>query len=182
MNRLKGVIGFAVAFIAISVAIYIYTGNNKLAPFKEFRSDEGRFTVLMPGKPEVRNEAMDMTFGTVNTITYMAGSRKIGCAVAYTDYPALLIKSTDPQKLLELAKDGAVKNAGGRLISETSIDFHGLPATEFRTEVPGRAFTAARHILKSPRFYELVFFAPDDKGHEQNISQFFNSFKIDGVK
>lgn len=182
MNRLKGIVGFAVAFIVVCVAIYIYTGNNKLAPFKEFRSDEGQFTVLMPGKPEVRNEAMDMPFGTVNTITYMAGSRKIGCAVAYTDYPALLIKSTDPQELLEGAKNGAVKNAGGRLISETSIDFHGLPARNVRIEVPGKAFTAARYILKSPRFYELVFFATTDKGHEQDISKFFDSFKIDGVK
>ena len=55
MNRLKGVIGFAVAFIIVCVAIYIYTGNNKLAPFKEFRSNEGRFTVLMPGKPEIKD-------------------------------------------------------------------------------------------------------------------------------
>jgi hypothetical protein len=182
MNRLKGVIGFTVAFIAICVAIYIYTGNNKLAPFKEFRSDEGRFTVLMPGKPEVQNEAMNMPFGMVNTITYMAGSRKIGCIVSYADYPALLIKTTNPQKLLDGARDGAIKDGNGRLISETSINFHGLPAKEFRTEVSGKAFTAARFILASQRFYELVFFAPTDKDHEQDISQFFNSFKIDGVK
>ena len=136
MNRLKGIIGFAVAFIVVCVVIYMYTGSDKLAPFKEFRSDEGRFIVLMPGKPEVRNEAMDMQFGTVNTITYMAGSRKIGCAVSYTDYPALLIKSTDPQKLLKLAKDGAVKKTGGWLISETNIDFHGLPAKSFLLKFP----------------------------------------------
>ena len=161
MNRNKGIIGFAVAFIVVCVAIYIYTGSGKLAPFKEFRSDEGRFTVLMPGKPEVQNEAMDMPFGTVNTITYMAGSRKIGCIVSYADYPALLIKSTDPQKLLDGAKDGTIKDGNGRLISETSIDFHGLPARDVLIEIPGKAFTATRYILTSPRFYTLVFFAPD---------------------
>lgn len=182
MNRLKGIIGFAAVLIVVCVAIYIYTGNNKLAPFKEFRSDEGRFTVLMPGKPEIRNEAMDMPFGTVNTITYMAGSRKIGCAVAYTDYPALLIKTTDPQKLLDGARDGAIKDGNGRLISETSINFHGLPARDVLIEVPGKAFTATRYILASPRFYTLLFFAPENKGHEQDISKFFDSFKIDGVK
>jgi hypothetical protein len=187
MNRLKGLIGFAAVLILACVAIYVYTNNDKLAPFKEFRSDAGQFAVLMPGKPDVQNEATDMPFGKVNTITYMAGSRKIGCAVAYTDYPELLIKSTDTRKLFELAKDEAVKNGGGKLISETIIDFHGLPAMDVRIEIPGNiftspAFTTTRYILKSPRFYTLMFFAPADKGREQDISQFLNSFKIDGVK
>jgi len=182
MNRLKGIIGFAAVFIVVCAVIYISMGNDKLAPFQEFRSNDGRFTVLMPGKPEVRNEAMDMPFGKVNTITYMASSRKVGCAVAYTDYPALLIKSTDPQKLLEGAKNGAIKNVSGRLVSETSIDFHGLPARDVVIEIPNKALVTARFILVSPRFYELMFFATTDKSHEQDISQFFNSFKIDDVK
>jgi hypothetical protein len=182
MNLSKRIVGFAVAFFVVYFIIHNNFGSGKLAPFKEFRSDEGQFAVLMPGKPEVRNDAADMPFGKVNTITYMAGSRKIGCAIAYTDYPALLIKSTDPQKLLNSAKEEAVKNAGGRLISETRIDFHSLPAMDVRIEVPGKAFTAARYVLKNPRFYTLVFFAPTNKDHEQDISQFFNSFKIDGVK
>ena len=136
----------------------------------------------MPGKPEIKNETMDMPFGTVNTITYMAGSRKIGCIVSYADYPALLIKTTNHQELLEGAKNGAIKNSNGRLISETSINFHGLPARDVLIEIPGKAFTSTRYILKSPRFYEIVFFAPTDKGHEQDISKFLDSFKIAGVK
>ncbi len=182
MNHLKGIIGFAAVLIVVCVAIYIFTGSDKLAPLQEFRSDEGRFTVLMPGKPKVKNETVNMPFGKVNTITYMAGSRKIGCAVAYADYPALLIKSADPQKLLDGARDGAIKDGNGRLISETSINFHGLPARDVLIEVPGKTFTATRYILVSPRFYTLLFFAPENKGHEQDISQFFNSFKIDGIK
>ena len=182
MDLTKRIAGFAVAFFVVYFIIHNNFGSGKLAPFKEFRSDEGRFTVLMPGKPEVQNEAMNMPFGTVNTITYMAGSRKIGCIVSYADYPALLIKTTDPQKLLDGARDGTIKDGNGRLISETRINFHGLPARDVLIEIPGKAFTSTRYILKSPRFYALLFFTPEDKGHEQDISQFFNSFKIDGVK
>ena len=65
-------------------------------------------------------------------VMYMAGSSKAGCAVAYADYPAQLINSTDPQKILDGARNGAVTNVKGRLVSETSIDFHGLPAREVR--------------------------------------------------
>ena len=182
MNRYKNIVGFAVVIILISAAIFIYTGSRKLAPFREFRSSEGFFTVLMPGTPYVLHEDMEMPFGKIDTTTYMAGSRVIGCAVAFADYPAKLIQTTDTQKLFDMAKNEAVKNAGGKLISENRIDYHKLPAMDVRIEVPGSAFTAVRYILNGPRFYTLMFFAPSEKGHEQDISKFFDSFQIDGVK
>jgi hypothetical protein len=180
MDIVKRIAGFIIGFVVVYFAIQMFKGGDKLAPFKEFRSDEGRFTVLMPGKPELQNQVTPV--GKVNMIMYMAGSNKAGCAVAYADYPAQLINSTDPQKILEGAKNGAIKNISGRLISEASIDFHGLPAKEVHIEIPNKAFVTARFILASPRFYEIMFIAQKDKGHEQNISKFFNSFTIDGVK
>jgi len=182
MDLVKRIAGFAIGFIVVYLLIHTFTGSDKLAQFKEFRSDEGRFTVLMPGKPKAQNQTLDSPVGKVDMVMYMVGSRKVGCAVAYADYPQQLINSTDPQKILEGAKNGAVKNVSGRLVSETSIDFHGLPARDVVIEVPNKAFITARFILVGPRFYELMFIAQTDKGHEQDISRFFDSFAIDGVK
>jgi hypothetical protein len=182
MDILKRVAGFAVGFIVVYAIINMFTASDKLAQFKEFRSDEGRFTVLMPGKPKAQNQTMDTPVGKVDMVMYMASSGKAGCAVAYADYPEQLINSTDPQKTLDGARNGAIKNVSGRLVSETSISFHGLPARDVRIEIPNKAFVTARFILASPRFYELMLIAPTDKGHEQDISQFFNSFTIDGIK
>ncbi len=180
MDLVKRIAGFAIGFIVVYLLIHTFTAGNKLAPFKEFRSDEGRFTVLMPGKPELQNQVTPV--GKINMFMYMAGTNKANCAVAYADYPAQFIDSTDPRKILEGAKNGAIKNISGRLISETSIDFHGLPAKEVHIEIPNKGFVTARFILASPRFYELMFIASEDKGHEQDISKFFDSFTIDGVK
>jgi hypothetical protein len=180
MDLTKRVAGFAVAFFVVYFIMHNYFGSDKLAPFEEFRSDEGRFTVLMPGKPELQNQVTPV--GKINMVMYMAGTNNASCAVAYADYPAQLIDSTDPQKMLEGAKNGALKNIKGRLISETSIDFHGLPAKEVRIEIQNKAFATARFILASPRFYEIMFIASEDKGHEQDITKFFDSFTIDGVK
>jgi hypothetical protein len=182
MDLSKRIAGFAVAFFVVYFIMHNYFAGDKLAQFKEFRSDEGRFTVLMPGKPEAKNQVLETPVGKVAMVMYMAGSGKAGCAVAYADYPAQLINSTDPQKTLDGARNGAVKNVSGRLVSESNIDFHGLPARDVSIEIPGKAFVTARFILASPRFYELMFIAPTDKGHEQDISKFFDSFAIDGVK
>ena len=185
MDILKRVAGYAVAFITAIVVyfgIQLFIAGDKLATFTEFRSDEGRFTVLMPGKPKAQNQVLDTPVGKVDMVMFTAGSNKAGCVVAYADYPAQLINTTDPQKTLDGARDGAVKNVNGRLVSETSIYFHGLPARDVRIEIPGKAFVTGRFILASPRFYELLFIAPTDTGREQDISKFFNSFTIDGVK
>ena len=182
MDLVKKIAGFAAGFIIVYVLIHVFKGSDKLDQFQEFRSDEGRFTVMMPGKPKTDNQTLESPVGKINMVMFTAGSSKAGCFVAYADYPEQLISSTDPQKLLEGAKNGAIANVKGKLISEASIDFHGFPAKEVNIEIPNKAFVTARFILTSPRFYELMFIAPKDIGHEDDIRQFFNSFKIDGVK
>jgi hypothetical protein len=182
MDLLKRVAGIVIGLAVGYLVIQVFIGGDKLATFKEFRSDEGGFTVLMPGKPKAQNQTLDSPVGQVKMVMYMAGSSKAGCAVAYADYPAQLINSTDPQKTLDGARNGAIKNVNGKLISETSINFHGLPARDVRIEIPKKALITARLILAGPRFYQLMFIAPTDKEHEQDISQFLNSFTIDGVK
>ena len=182
LKRVARVVGFAVGFVVVYFIIQLFTSSDKLAPFKEFRSDEGGFAVLMPGKPKAQNQVLDTPVGKVNMVMYMAGSGSAGCAVSYADYPAQLINSTDPQKTLDGARNGAIKNVSGKLISETSINFHGLPARDIRIEISKKALVTTRLILAGPRFYQLMFIAPTDKGHEQDISKFFDSFAIDGVK
>jgi hypothetical protein len=36
--------------------------------------------------------------------------------------------------------------------------------------------------MADSRFYELMFIAPTEKGHEEDIAKFLDSFKIDGIK
>lgn len=182
MKRFKGIIGFAVGFIIVYAAIHLFkNGGEKLPSFEQFRCDDGRFTVLLPGKPERQNNSIDTAVGKIDLVMYMAGSRKAGCVAGYCDYPQQYINSTDPQKLLEGARDGAVANVNGRLVSETQVDFHSKPARQFVIEVPNKAFVTARVILIGPRLYQLMLIAPTNQGHEEDISRFFDSFTVDGI-
>ena len=182
MERFKGIIGFAIGFVVVYAGIHYFRGlGDKLPQFKQFRCDDGRFSVLLPGKPERQNQSLDTPLGKIDLVTYMAGSRKAGCAVAYADYPEQHINSTDPQKLLDGSRDGAITNVGGQLISETRIDFHGKPAREILIEVPNKAFINLRLFLIGPRLYQLMFIAPNNQGYEQDISKFFESFTVDDI-
>jgi hypothetical protein len=182
MDLLKKVGGIVIGFAVAYFAIQYFTGSDKLAPFEEFRSDAGNFSILMPGKPKTEKQTVETAVGSVDMIMYTAGSRKAGCAVAFTDYPQQLVDSTDPQKLLEGAKNGAIKNVKGKLVSETKVSFNGLPARDMVIEVPSEGIITARLIIASPRFYQLMLITPKDKDHKEDISKFFNSLKIDGVK
>jgi hypothetical protein len=181
MDLSKRIAGFAVAFFVVYFIMHNYLGSDKLAPFKEFRSNEGRFTVLMPGEPKSEDQSADTSVGNVKMFIFTAGSTKVGCVVSYADYPEQLINATDPQKVLDVARNGAISNVKGRLVRENKFDFHGLPARDVVIEMPNKIFVTTRLILAGPRFYQLMLIAPKDNSHEQDIAKFFDSFKIDGV-
>ncbi len=182
MDIVKRVAGFAIGFIVVYLIIHTFTSGDKLPPFKEFRSAEGRFTVLMPGEPKRQTQNADTPVGKVEMVMFTAGTNKIGCAVSYADYPEQMVNSTDPQKLLDGATNGAVANVKGKLVSESKMSFNGLPARNIVIEIPNKAFITARLILNGPRFYQLMFIAPTQKDHEQDISKFLDSFQIDNLK
>jgi hypothetical protein len=184
MNIWKRVAGYAIGVITgivVYFGIQFFTASDKLAPFQEFRSDAGSFSILMPGKPASEKQNLETPAGSVAMVMYTAGSGNVGCVVAFADYPQKLVDSSDPQKLLDGAQNGAIKNVKGKLVKETRVSFNGLPARDVVIEVPGKAFVTARLIIASPRFYQIMLITPTDKGHEQDISKFFNSFRIDGI-
>ncbi len=182
MDFLKKAAWFVIGFVIVYFGMQYFTNSGKLAAFQEFRSDAGNFSVLMPGKPKTEKQNIETAVGSVTMIMYTAGSSRAGCAVAFADYPQQLVDSSDAQKLLEGAKNGAIKNVKGTLVSETRVSFNGLPARDLVIEVPGKAIINARLIIASPRFYQLMLITPKGQDHKEDIAKFFNSLKIDGVK
>ncbi len=171
---------FLIGFILILLLLLSYK-SKKNSQFKEFRSDEGRLTILMPGKPQRETQEVNTPAGIVKMVMYTAESKEIICICAYTDYPQQHINLVDSNTILDGAMNGAVNNIKGKLINQKSFEFHDLPARDIQMEIPKQAFVDLRFILAGERFYQLMLIAPGDKGHQQDIAKFFDSFKIDGV-
>jgi len=180
MKFVKNLIGFLTGVIVISSLFYLSRGG-KLEDFKPYRSVEGRFSILLPGKPERELQQVDTSTGALEFIIYQAGSEKIGFVVGYVDYPQKMFENVDIKQMLDAARDGVVQKVNGKLEYEKALDFHGNTGIEIEIKVPKKATIKARVILIGNRLYNLMAVSESKRTLNKNCPKFFDSFKVDGM-
>jgi len=181
MEYVKKIIGFVIGFAVISGIFYFVRGGDKLKEFRPYHSEEGRFSVLFPGEPESKTEQVETPAGTLEFVMHSAGSKKTGFVVAYVDYSHEVMKNADAKKMLDGARDGAVRNVNGRLEKEKVLDFHGKPGRELEIIVPKKAIIKARLILIGNRLYQMMAISQSSGILEEKTPEFFDSFRVDGI-
>lgn len=181
MEYVKKIIGFVIGFAVVSGIFYFVRGGDKLKEFEPYHSEEGRFSVSFPGEPESKTEQVETPVGTLEFVMYSAGSRKTGFIVAYVDYSQEVMKDADAKKMLDGARDGAVRNVNGRLGTEKELDFYGKPGKEFEILAPKNAIIKARLILIGNRLYQMMAISQSRDILEEKTPMFFDSFRVDGV-
>ena len=182
MESLKKLIGYVIGFLLVSGVIYLIRGGDKLKEFEEYYSADGRFSVLFPGEPKESLRSVRTPAGQLNLVVLTAGSKKSAFAVGYADYPRNVVENSDPEKFLDGSMDGAVRNVGGRLTGETTLDFHGHPAREIRVEAPKKTSMRSRLILIENRLYQVMVISKSARILDGKGSEFFDSFTVDGVQ
>ena len=182
MEFLKKLLGFVVGFAVVSGGIYLVRGGDRLKKFEPYHSDQGQFSVLFPGKPTKKLQSVSTPVGEIDLWMFSAGSKKSGFAVGYGDYPQKIINESDPAKLLDGTRDGAVSNVLGSLVNETELDFHGYPARELEIEVPQKATVRARLILIDNRLYQVMVVSQSARILDRKGSEFLDSFRVDGIE
>ncbi len=183
MKFIKNIVGFLIGFIVISGIFYFIRGGGggKLEGFEPYHSAEGRFSILFPGKPERKLQKENTQIGKLEFVIYQAGSKEIGFIVGYVDYPQKMFENVDIEKMLDGARDGAVRNVNGELESEKALDFHGHPAREFEIKVPEEATVKSRIILIGNRLYQVMAVSESKSVLKKNCPKFFASFEVDGI-
>ncbi len=181
MKSIKYIIGFAIVFIAASWVIYFMSGGDELEEFKAYNSKPGRFRVLFPGPPRKVSKKIDTAAGELEFIMYRAGSKEIGFVVGYVDYPKEMFENTNINKMLDGARDGAVKSVKGTLEDDKAFDFHGNLGREFKIKVSKKAITRARVIIIGNRLYQVMTVSESKKVLDEKSPKFFDSFKVTDV-
>ena len=104
------------------VALLIFAGC-EVTTWKEFESKEGGFSVQMPGPPTEKRQTFNTQVGSVDArfFTVEADRGASVFMVVYGDYPEALMATEDRNMLLDAARDGAVGNIQGTLLSERAI-------------------------------------------------------------
>ena len=86
---------------------------------KQFTSRECHFSILMPGAPELSTSEVPTGAGTFTLHSFVVtGENDAAYMVGYCDYGSADTNKS-PQTALEGARDGAVSNVGGTLITDT---------------------------------------------------------------
>jgi outer membrane lipoprotein-sorting protein len=145
----------------------------------EFKSEAGRFSILMPAKPNYATQTLETREGRFEHHIFIATvGAALFCFVDYADMPKQLGDAKNSDALFDVARDEILKAAEAKLERETNISMDGHPGRELKLHMYG-AEASVRFYLISGRLYQLSITVLDKKGtsEAETIEKFFKSFK-----
>lgn len=151
--------------------------------WKEFSSKEGRFSVLLPGKPSEKIQTGDSPFGKLDAHLFLLDTFAY-YRVLYIDYPAS-DGIRDVEAYFNGVRDGNLKATNAQLLEEKR-DYHlAIPGRFFKTRLPNGIINRVNLYFTRNRGYLVSIAMPEIKGDAKSIefyesiaNKFLNSFKI----
>ncbi len=145
--------------------------------WREFTSPEGRFAVMLPGRPA--RDSREVALAGAKVPMHMTSVQMSGMAfgVAYADLPPGL----DGERVVAEGRDALVRNIGGRVTAERPIVLDGARGIEFQAEgtAQGAAMRiSARIAVAGDRFYQVVFVGRAERATEVDPTLFPGSFRV----
>lgn len=155
------------------------SGSAKIK-MQTFKSPEGKFSILGPAQFQKNSQSIPTKVGNIELVTYTASDSKSGTAfiVGYSDYPAELVKLSNPQKLLESAKTGQVSKTKGKLVSEKQISIQGYPGIEVQIVSEMGVTLHGRLYMIENRLYQILSAVPTSQKLDNEITQYLESFQL----
>jgi hypothetical protein len=141
----------------------------------QFRSDSGRFSVLMPEIPEEKAETTDSEHGPYTTHLFIVKDATSVYLIGWVDYDPSF--NFNRQAELEANRDNFVKGVNARLLTSRPTVIDGYSALEFTAETEDRVFKS-RVFMVGRRPYQLVIGSPKGMDDSVSLNRFFNSFKV----
>ena len=147
--------------------------------WKELKSTEGGFSVLMPETPAPNKVTVETASGVKEA--YMFTARDLFMReymAAYSKYPGPNLKKISTVKLFDEVRDGILLAQRGKLLRETAVTLGGYSGREIAVERPDGVVMTARFYLVDDRFYQLSVEAKAEKRESEAIRQFLDSFEL----
>ncbi|MCF6364601.1 MAG: hypothetical protein L3J35_00185 [Bacteroidales bacterium] len=144
----------------------------------KYHSVDGRFKVNFSGTPDVSNESVPTDVGNIEMYMFMY-EKSITEAemIAYSDYPSAMVKASNPDDMLQGAKEGAVGNLGATIVEEKEITYGKHKGLEFRANSP-QFYVNYRIFLVNNRLYQIAIMRDGSFASQSNVDKFFNSFEL----
>jgi hypothetical protein len=151
--------------------------------WRVFTAPDGRFTVLMPGQPERNSETQKTYMGEINLEMFVAQPPKqeVAYMVVYNDFPYSYGQMTNPQTILDNARDMALKTTKSRLINQRHIrSSNGHPGKEITYVNAGGKITRSRMYVAEGRLYQVMAITSQKQQPTlaRTITGYLNSFHV----
>lgn len=151
------------------------TSSTSSAPsaWTKYSDAPGRFSVLMPVHPEKSEHPVESEGGKLTHNIFMAKTAVGAFALSYADYT----NTSDPQKVLERVRDGAINGIKGKLVSSKTVTHKGFPGLEFEASLEGALYTSRIYLVKA-RLYQMVVVAGQGNVSSMEINRYLTSFDL----
>ena len=165
-------LGWCVALFSLFVACTV-------PGWQEFRSEDDRFLALFPREPTKRVETANTPQGPLRNHIYSVSEGQSTFSIAVARFRTDHVKAVGQTAVLDGARDGAVLNTLGKLLSELLIELDGYPGREIKISVAGGKVTIqGRMFLVRNRLYQVLVGTPVDDSYEPAVSRFLDSFRL----
>jgi hypothetical protein len=165
----------ALLLLVVLCALLACKGNS----WQEFTSEEGGFSVLLPGNPKIEKQTTNTAIGplafTMHTVELRFGS--VAYIASYNDYPPSLIADGDKNAILDGVVEGAIGSKANLKNSEP-ISIEGHPGREFTGTVKDGFEYTSRAFLVNQRLYQLNVVSTPGKVPPEDKRKYFDSFKL----
>jgi hypothetical protein len=167
-------------FLAIAAAGVVAQTHEAHEDWIKYDSKEGRYTVMLPGKPDVGTQEGTSADGMKLT-QYKAGvyNADVAYMIGYFDYQPPTTFTFDK------ARDGMISAVRGSLVSERTITLSGFPGREMRINAKDESGIdydmRARFYDVNQRIYVLQFIALKSTPLEiadPKAARYFDSFHL----
>jgi hypothetical protein len=162
-----------VAAVAIIVPVAL---SNQWA---EFTSEEGAFSVDMPGNPQYEVLVTETNIGPVNIHSCTVDKGSHAYQVTYTDYGSAVIDSGTPDQILDGACEGVIAGTDVDLISQGNCSLGQFPGREMVYAVNEAGITSVHRVfLVEDRMYQVITLSDQAEVMTDDAQRFLDSFRL----
>lgn len=165
--------------ILLSVALAGLTACGEIT-WETFTSEQGGFSVQMPGTPKEETQSMDVGVSTMTLYLYTIQSGSSVYVASYAEIPEELLQFLDPETMLPLVAESAFGGIGGAIDDQREItlgEYTGLEATGTATFEGIEATIRGRFFIVDNKLYQLFAAVPSGQSTD-DVDTFLNSFSL----
>jgi hypothetical protein len=144
----------------------------------EYQPDGAGYRIAFPGKPTEETREVNTNIGRIRMRTCALGVGNAMFMTISSIYPPQ-VSMGDPQKNLDGARNGSVRNVNGTLRTEQALNFGDAPARHLVIDIPKDNQAAdTLVVLDGHKLVQAIYVGPRGTEETPEVRRFLTSFAL----